>query len=231
MKRLVLIALVLVAALAPVTAQSIGGGLSFWLPESLYRAHDGSVGVESALETSVGLGQYLSFPIGLSYNQVYALQVEGPGISASAAPWFYADSLVLHLMGKLHVGVGPVYIDAFGGGAAGVNFGGLKPLTTNIERTIASAGEYWTFTGGPTIDGGGFGYGWVAGGGIGMTFGQISVDINATYRLLRYAVSVSGDYVSTDGTTLLDSNTYTSATGLKARLGGFSVGVNGSFAM
>ncbi len=33
-----------------------------------------------------------------------------------------------------------------------------------------------------------------AGGGIGMTFGQIRVDINATYRLLRYAVSVNGSF-------------------------------------
>lgn len=228
MKRILIGVVVLAAVLSPSFAQSFGGGLSFWVPESLYLAQDGSVGVESALETSIGMGDFLSFPIGLSYNQVYALQVEASGIDpAASSPWFYADSMVVHLMGKLHLPIGPLYLDAFGGGAAGFNFGGLKPLTANIENTIAATGEYWKFTSGPTISGGGFGYGWVAGGGVGMTFGQISVDINATYRLLRYDVGVSGDYLTTAGGT----GSYTSPADLEARLGGISFGINGAFAM
>lgn len=231
MKRFALVLAMAIVVLTPAATQSFGGGLSFWLPESLYLTGDGSVGVESALETSFGLGEFLSFPIGLSYNQVYAMLAEFPDATTSNAPWFYADSMVVHLMGKAHIALGPLYIDAFGGGAAGLNFGGLKPLTTNIENTIAASGEYWKFSASPTIEGGAFGYGWVAGGGIGMTFGQISVDLNATYRLLRYEVSVSGDYVASDGSSFLGTGAYDSPAALKARLGGISFGINGAFSM
>lgn len=72
MQRTAIIGLVLVLGFAvPVAAQSVGGGLSFWVPESLYLGRGGSVGVESAIGSSLGFGEVITVPFGIAYNKVY----------------------------------------------------------------------------------------------------------------------------------------------------------------
>jgi hypothetical protein len=231
MKRLMVMCVLLIAGSSSLFSQSVGGGLSFWAPESLYLGRDGSVGVESGLSTSVSMGEMISIPVGVVYNKVFGLLPEGSAAGTAPDPWFIADSIILTLGLQADIGLGPLYVQFFGGGAGGWNVT-LTPLVSNIETDIAAAGEIATFDGAPAITDGRFGYGWYAGGAVGMSFGQISVDLNVTYREVQFPFSVSGDYFaisSADGSFVATRNL--NETGLAARLAGFSVGLGGSFAM
>ncbi len=234
MKRTMIIGFVIFFALGlimPLAAQSVGGGLSFWVPESLYLGRGGSVGIESALGSSVGLGDILSLPFGIAYNKVYGLLPEGDGVGTEASPWFVADTLLGFVMAKVRLPIGPLYVDVFGGGAGVWNMT-LIPLARNIESAIAGAGQTVTFTEPPVIDGGRFGWGWQAGGGIGMEVGPVSVDLNVTYRAVKTAASVSGSYYSIDeaGPTVAEPLSY-GPESILIRLTGFNVGVDVSFEM
>ncbi|MBU8912380.1 MAG: hypothetical protein KOO61_00035 [Spirochaetales bacterium] len=234
MKHTKTVCLVILFALGlamPLAAQSVGGGLSFWVPESLYLGRGGSVGIESALGSSLGLGDMLSLPVGIAYNKVYGLLPEGDAAGLEPLPWFVADTLLGFVMAKARLAVGPVYVEAFGGGAGVWNMT-LVPLTANIESDIAAAGQTVTFTGNPTITGGQFGWGWQAGGAIGVTIGPVSVDLNVTYRAVKTPATVTGDYYAIDesGSTGSGLLSY-GAESIFIRLAGFNVGIDASFAM
>lgn len=234
MKRTMIIGLVILFALGltlPLAAQNVGGGLSFWVPESLYLGRGGSVGVESALGSSVGLGDFASLPFGIAYNKVYGLLPEGNGVGTEASPWFVADTLLGFVMAEVRFSVGPLYVEAFGGGAGVWNMV-LVPLTANIESEIAGAGETVTFDGSAAIDGGRFGWGWQAGGAIGAKIGPVSVDLNVTYRSIKSSASVSGEIYSIDeaGLTVIGPSDYDSGS-IFIRLVGFNVGIDVSFEM
>lgn len=230
MKRLILVAVLMIAVALGVSAQSVGGGLSFWVPESLYLQRGGTVGVESGLSTSVSMGEMISVPIGIAYNKVYGLLPEGDAAGTAPAPWFIADTMILTLGVQADIGLGPVFFQLFGGGAGGWNMS-LTPLVSNIETDIAADGEIATFDGTPSVTDGRFGYGWYAGGAVGMNFGQISVDVSVTYREVKFPFSVSGDYFAIEETngSFIAARTL-NETGLSARLAGLSVGLGGSFA-
>ncbi len=234
MKRTRTICLVILFALGltmPLAAQSVGGGLSFWVPESLYLGRGGSVGIESALSSSFGLGDFISLPFGIAYNKVYGLLPEGDAIGTAPAPWFVADTLLGFVMAKARLAIGPLYLEAFGGGAGVWNMT-LVPLTANIESEIAGVGETVTFTETPTITAGQFGWGWQAGSAIGVSIGPVSVDLNVTYRAIKSPVTVNGDYYSIDesGPTASGPLSYESES-IFIRLAGFSVGIDASFEM
>jgi hypothetical protein len=223
---LLVAAALLIAAVSPVAAQSVGGGVSVFVPESMYWAGEGSVGVETALGSSLGLGDILSLPFGVVYNKVYALMREIDG-QVGGSPWFFSDTLSGHLMLKARLPVGPVYFDLFGG------LGGfwaitLEPLVKNIETNSAPADHIYTFEEPLVIDGGRFGWGWQAGAGIGVKIDQISVDVNATYRLYRADATLRGTYSDVFSSTVTTGNDFLQA--LKIRLAGFSIGIDGSFA-
>lgn len=229
MKRTAAIVLLVLVAAAPIAAQSVGGGLSFWLPESQYLTGEGSVGVETALGSSLGLGEFLSLPFGLVYSQVYGLMPEIEG-TLGELPWFYADSIALFLMGKVRLPMGPVYVDAFGG-VNGVWHAGLRPLTKNIEADIAATDRLYTFQDAIGVEGGTLGWGWQAGGALGVTIDQISVDLNVTYRLINTPATITGTYSDVDpaaGTVTVD-NSYSQE--LNLRLAGLSIGIDASFRM
>ena len=225
----VLMVVMMIVGAGSVAAQSVGGGVSVWLPESSYLVDEGSLGVETALGTSFSMGDLLSLPLGVVINPVYALMPEIDG-TVGDSPWFYADTISTFLMAQLRLPVGPIYFDAFGG-VAGFWNATLRPLVKNIEQDIAAADHIYTFEGAPTITDGRFGWGWQAGGGIGVRIDQISVDLNVTYRLMRADATIGGTYadVDTAGPTATLGNDYEQA--MKIRLGGFSIGINGSFAM
>lgn len=234
MKRTKTIGLVILFAMGlsvPLAAQSVGGGLSFWVPESLYLGRGGSVGVESALGSSVGFGDLISLPFGIAYNKVYGLLPEGTAIGAQPPPWFIADTLLGYAMAKAHIAIGPLYVEAYGGGAAVWNMT-LVPMIGNIESEIAAAGQSVAFVDPPVIAGGRWGYGWQAGGAIGVSIGPISVDLNITYRVVKSPATVSGNYYAID-------NTGPTVSGLLSygpesifiRFAGFDVGISGSYEM
>ncbi len=236
MKRTKTICLVTMFALGltiPLAAQSVGGGLSFWVPESLYLGRGGSVGIESALGSSVGFGDMISLPFGIAYNKVYGLLPEGAGagIGTEPPPWFIADTLLGFAMAKIRLPIGPLYVEAFGGGAGVWNMT-LVPMIGNIESEIASAGQVWAFSAPPVIDGGRFGWGWQAGGAIGMSIGPISVDLNVTYRVVKSPATVSGSYYSIDtsGLTVSGPLSY-GPEDVLIRLAGINVGIDVSYEM
>lgn len=223
--RLLLVAAaLLIAAVSPVAAQSVGGGVSVFVPEAMYLADDGSVGVETAIGSSVGMGEILSVPFGLVYNKVYALMREIDG-QVGGSPWFFADTLTGFVNAKARLPVGPVYFDLYGG-VGGFWSMKLVPLVKNIESDIAPEGSLYTFEDPLEVDDGRLGFGWQAGGGVGVRIDQISVDINVTYRLYRADATLSGTYSDVGVST---GEAWEQA--LKIRLGGFSVGIDGSFAL
>ncbi|MCK4515560.1 MAG: hypothetical protein KAU31_09900 [Spirochaetaceae bacterium] len=234
MKRTKIICLVILFALGftmPLAAQSLGGGLSFWVPESLYLGRGGSVGIESALGSGVGFSDMITLPFGIAYNKVYGLLPEGTAIGSEPPPWFIADTLLGFVMVKVRLPIGRLYVDAFGGGAGVWNMT-LVPLTGNIESEIAGAGQTVTFTETPTIEGGQFGWGWQAGGAIGAKIGPVSVDLNVTYRTVKTAATVSGDYylIDTSGPAVSGPLSY-GPESIFIRLAGFNVGIDVSFEM
>ena len=219
------------AVVAPVASQNVGGGVSFWVPESLYLGRGGSVGVESALGSSVGLGDVVSLPFGIAYNKVYGLLPEGAIAGTTPSPWFVSDSILGYVMVKARVGLGPLYVDLFGGGA-GVWNATLLPLTKNIEGDLAAVSELLSFAGGPTVEGGRLGWGWQAGGGIGTTIGPASVDLNVTFRSVKSPASISGTYFSGDpaGPALTGPDPY-GPESFVLRLTGLSIGIDASVKM
>ena len=230
-KRFVLAVILAASGIVAANAQSVGGGVSVWVPESLYLDRGGSVGVETALGSSVGLGSILSLPFGVVYNKVYGLLPESAeGLPTAPRPWFVADTFVLHASLMVTVPIGPLYAKAFGGGAGGWN-ATLVPLVGNIAADLAADGQLVVFDGGmPTITDGRWGYGWIAGGAVGITIDQIAIDLNATYRLLRYDVTVAGDVFRIDaesGAFIADEPV--SIPNLVARLAGVSIGINARF--
>lgn len=234
MKRIVGIWLIVVGAMivAPgLAAQSVGGGLSFWVPESLYLGRGGSVGVESALGTSVGFGERASLPFGIVYNKVYGLIPEGTAAGTAPDPWFVADTLLAYAMAQVRLPIGPLYVDLFGGGAGVWNMT-LVPLAGAVESALAGSGEAVAFDGAPIIEGGQFGWGWQAGGGVGVQAGPVAVDVNVTYRLLKSPATISGTYyrVDTAGPAVSGATAWGSES-IMIRLSGFSVGVSASFDM
>lgn len=222
-----------VAAILPVSAQSVGGGLSFWVPESLYLGRGGSVGVESGLGSSMGFGKFLSLPFGIAYNKVYGLLPEGASIAAEPEPWAISDSLLAFVMVKARLPLGSLYLDLFGGGAGVWNMS-ITPLTGNIQAAVGAAGPAGTtaaFIGDATIVDGGFGWGWQAGGGFGANIGPVAVDLNVTYRVLRAPGTVTGSYYEVDTTTLVATKREYDSGAMAFRLAGFSIGIDASFEM
>ena len=198
------------------------------------------------METSFGLGDFISFPIGFAYNQVYGLTANSSEDAeqelSSDGPWYYADSFLPYLMVKATVPVGPVYIEAFGGGGANLIFN-LHPVTNQIAEDLADAGAISRAasdapvgiesTGLKTTTKAGFG--WMIGGGAGVTFGQISVGVDVTYRRMKHALSVTGNYFSSDGTSgengAFDTEAYFGEDGLNLFLEGWAIGIGGRYAM
>jgi hypothetical protein len=224
-RRVAAVIIVIVAAVLPLSARSVGGGISVWVPESMPLVQEGTVGVETSLGSSLGLGDNLSLPFGLVYNKVYALLPEIDGVIGSL-PWFFAETLTGHLMAKARLPIGPLYLEVFGGVGGLWNIM-LVPLTKNIEREVAPQDHLYSFQEPLLITNGRFGWGWQAGSAVGVTFDRISVGVSATYRLLTTEAGLRGIYADVAGGTVVVDRAY--AQDLRIRFGGFSIGLNGSY--
>lgn len=240
--RLLVLTLLLVAA-GTLSAQSFGGGISVFVPWDMLEGETGSISFETSLETSLGLGDYLSIPVGFSYNQVYGMGAVGTLSDIStdpdaaletSGPWFYADSLLPYLLLKANVPLGPVYLDLYGGGALNYNFS-LRPFTDRISRDLQATGAFGASPGTAaitdiTIDSG-IGWGWIAGAGFGVQIDQIRVGLDVSYRYVVHPLTVTADYVTSSGTgvSTVEADQYVDQ--LRAVLQGLSIGIGGSFSM
>lgn len=234
MKRLVVLLVLMLFAVAGVWGQSVGGGVSVFLPESLYWNGNGSVSVQTSLSTSFGFGEILSFPIGVSYNQIYGLKPGADELNINARPWFYADNIMPFLMLQARVGIERFYVEAFGGGALSWN-PVIRPLTKNIEADLAGRlsgdnADDISFTS-LSVDNA-LGYGWLAGGGLGINIQGVDVDLSGTYKSMVHGVVLSGEYVriqTAEGP--IEFSSSSDLTNFQVLLRGITIGVNGSIEM
>lgn len=222
-----LLVVMMICHVGVLSAFEAGGGVAVLIPESLYAKGDGSLSVQTALGTGTSVNTFISIPIRVAYNQVYGLMPSGGTFGGAASPWFYGDSILADIQLKIRIPVDTFYVDAFGGGAANW-LPGVKPLTKNIETSIASTldgVDQVSFAGAPAFATG-LGFGWLAGGGFGVRIDAISVDISATFITVEHPLTVSGSYYELPGgTSTVD---YTAPDDLGLRLRGLIVGIRGS---
>ncbi len=217
-------------------AQSAGGGLSFFFPESLLEG-SGSVSKEAGLSTSLGLGNFISIPVGFTYIKASGfMPYDETGEDDSLERiddtiWYTADTFIPYLRLKTHIPLGPAFFEAFGGvagawivapqtfdGAVGRYYGGeasdvnyyiLKDLETDIS----------------------FGFGYQFGGTIGFTMDAISIGIEGIFTDLRADTELtSGDYYEASESSGLVEGSGEFERTFTSRLRGISIGVNGSYA-
>lgn len=230
MKRL-LIALLGALCVVGVGAQSFGGGVSVFVPTDMFEGQTGSVSIETALETSLGLGGVFSLPIGFAFNQVYGLSPDG---IASSGPWFYADSFAPYAMLLARLPAGPVFFEVFGGGLMNWNIS-LRPISDTIANDLVAAG----YIGNPGDRAGlsdlridsPLGFGYLAGAAVGVTFGQISIKADVTYRHAVHDLELRAEYftdASTSGS--FDSSQVSALDDLRVVMQGIAFGISGSFA-
>jgi hypothetical protein len=224
-----------------VTAQAVGGGVSVFVPADMFLGNTGSISFETSLETALGLGDYFSIPVGVAYNQVYGSGVTGSLSGGddleTSGPWFYSDSLLPYLLAQVHLPLGPLYLDLFGGGALNWN-ASLRPFHDRIARDLRDAGVFGAPHSGPVAVTdlsitSGIGYGWVAGASAGVQIGQISVGVTAAYRHILHDLAISGRYFRPDdpGDEFDSSDDDFPVEDLQLLLHGVSIGINGSFRM
>jgi hypothetical protein len=237
----VLAAVVFVVAatvsVAPVTSQSVGGGISVFVPWDMFEGQTGSISFETSAETSLGLGPFLSFPIGVAYNQVYGASVSGTlqdddSALKTSGPWFYTDSLLPYLLAKVTIPAGPLYFELFGGGALNWN-ASVRPFHDRIARDLRDAGAFGAKTGTVAVTdltvNSGVGYGWVAGASAGVRIDQISVGISATYRHIYHEITIEGEYFRPNGPVgeFDTSDDDFAVENLTMIMNGLSIGING----
>ncbi len=230
MKRLLLV-LLLSAAVAGISfSLQAGGGISVFVPESLYLHKQGSVSVETNFQYSIGLSKLLSLPIGVSWDKIYGYTPGGTAaLDAETTPWFFGDSVMGYAMANLHLPISIFYVDLFGGGAANWN-ASLSPVGQSIESYLASAAGASSVALTSLSVQAPWGYGWLAGAGFGVSIKKFSVDISATYRDVRSPLTISGDYygLNSSGTVITSKQTF-KPTGAQVIMRGISVGLNGHF--
>lgn len=222
-------AALLFSAAAWAQAIELGGGVSVFIPEALYRYHTGSISVETNLQWTIGLSRYLSIPVGVNYDKIDGLMVSVAGNPAPTQPWFVADSIMPYAMLKLHIPLWIFYLDLFGGPALAWN-ATLTPLGQNVEGYLAAQagpGNSASFSNPTFVNA--LGIGWLAGAGIGVSVKNVKVDITGTYRSITSALGLGGSYylINQSGPTATSKTINWSATTLLLR--GISIGLNGVF--
>jgi hypothetical protein len=223
MKRALIVTSILILMAAGIGAQSLGTGITVFVPESLYQGEDGSVSLETGFDSSIGLGNLLSLPFGLTY-----IKVNGLSPAESDQAWYAADALLLHLMVQIRVDLGPVFLKAYGGGAASWLMS-HKPYAQSIEAYYLSqaGGGIDDVQLSGISDDFRWGFGWQAGGGFGVKIDPIEIQVDATYRSIGHQGTLTADYSEITGGSAATSSLSES---IALFLRGISIGLGGSFA-
>ena len=208
--------------LAP--AVGVGSGISVYIPESLYEYNDGSISLEQNLEVSLGLSSIFSLPLGINYNTNYGLMVDGE--DRAEDPWFYSDALMPYALLKAHIPLGAAFIELFGGVGANRNLT-LRSLEGNIEKNLSSSSSQAVFKDGSLDYENNWGFGYLAGGAVGIMIDQISLQISALYRDIRHELNLTAEYASSSEIT--PGAVYDPGESLTLVMRGISVGIGGSF--
>jgi len=221
MKKGVVALVVGIFLLASLGAQAVGGGISFFMPETLYKYGRGTIGFEQGLSTSLGIGSLLSIPIGFAYHSSDGYTVEGTGLQTVNAPTLYGDLIMPYVQLKMKVPIGPLYLEAWGGGALGWAFS-LNP-TGDFTKLLQTDSDPLAL--GTTDIRKKLGYGWMAGGAIGVQIDAVGVDLGVSYRDIK--IPLEGTVQA--GAIGSGLTTYTLDDSVKAILRGLSFRIGGSF--
>lgn len=228
MKKVVSAFAAMVVVVLSAHAQSAGGGLSVFVPESLYRHAKGTVAFEQGFSTSIGLGPFISIPVGFAYHSTDGYLFEHEGLVEADGPSFYGDSFIPYAGLKAHIPLGPsFYLDAFGGGALNWAFS-LQPNAIGLAQNLADGSNQKIAFDEIEVERS-IGYGWMVGGAFGIKIDRISIDLGATYRLLMVPVVVTADLRRVDGASATEDRVRY-ADGF-AVLRGVSIRLGGSYAL
>ena len=207
-----------------------GGGISVFVPQSLYLHGQGSVSVDSTLQYAVGLSKFLSIPIGVTYDKIYGFTPGGTAsLDQAGSPWFFGDTFMGYAMAKLHLPVSIFYLNLYGGGAVAWN-AVLTPVGQSIESYLASSdGAAAVAFPNPSYSAP-WGFGWIAGAGVGVAIRKVSVDLNAIYRDVSSPLHLSGTYYAVSGSTAT-AKSYTAPAGAALLMQGLSIGISASLSL
>ncbi len=213
---------------------SVGGGISVFVPQSLYQGRSGSVSKEAGLSTSLGLGNYLSLPVGFTYlkaNGFTADGITGSGGGEDLNMWFSADTFLPYLRAKASLPLGIFYAEVQGG-ITGAWIVAPQPFIRTIENHYSTPETRYVFdqiSMDPV-----WGWGWQAGASAGIRIDAISVGVDLLYTSIRADMNLSSDTYwavdrDTPGSTAQETD-FDFGEDLQARLRGFSIGLSGKFA-
>ncbi len=230
MKKLIATIAVAILITVSVSAQSAGGSISVFLPESLLLG-EGSASIETGFSTSVGLGSLVSVPVGFSYIQAYGLLPDGGPIAS--APWVYADSLLFH--GGLRASLDFGRVSVFAGAGGVLNWMPVaRVLLHNVATDLADDGTVVAFDPEGVETKVGLGLGWYAETG---TAFRVTEQIALTLRGRLYVILSDFSLNATMFT--VDTNTNTAVSSqfesaeryeaLRVVLRALSISLGGSF--
>ena len=211
MKKLMVLVLCTLCLPLFIHAQSLGGGISFFLPETLYLDNDGTIGFEQSLGTSVKIGNMLSIPVGLVYHSSDGYRLEDTGLQETSGPALYGDIFMSYAQAKLRLPLGMLYVDGWAGGALAWAFS-MKP-TGNFPRLFGSdivVQETDLIKK--------MGYGWLVGAALGIQINAIGIDFGASYRSIAFPLE--GSVTHSSGTHDFTSKARVILRGISFRIGG-----------
>ncbi len=232
MRKILLLALILTSTAALGFAQSAGGGISFFFPESILDG-SGSVSKEAGLSTSLGIGEVLSIPVGFTYIKASGFtgykDTDGDDKldQLDDRIWYTADTFIPYVRLKGHFDLGNMFVEGFGG-IAGAWIVAPQAFEGSIGRYYGtqSSGEYYVFN---DLDSDfSFGWGYQVGAAFGLRFDALSISLEGIFTDLKADTEInSTDNWYYDGSTTLEDVDFTRT--FTSRLRGISIGINGSY--
>jgi hypothetical protein len=211
MKKLTVLVLCSLCLPLFVSAQSLGGGISFFLPETLYLDNDGTIGFEQGLGSAVKIGNMLSVPIGLVYHSSDGYRLEDTGLQSITGPALYGDILMPYAQLKLRMPLGMLYLDGWAGGAVAWAFS-MKP-TGNFPQLFGSGIAVQEAD---LIKN--MGYGWMVGAALGIQIDAIGIDFGASYRSIAFPLE--GSVTHSEGSHVFSRQARVLLRGISFRIGG-----------
>ncbi len=226
MKKPIVILLVSILAAAGASAQSAGGGVSVFVPETLYLHGEGTIAFEQGLSTELGFGPFLSLPVGFAYHSTDGYTLKHEDLRSQDGPSLYGDAIIPYAMLKARLPLGPLFLDGFAGGALAWAFS-LSPTGRFFPQALAPDGDTRIALSDLSIDKK-LGYGWLAGAALGVKFGAVEVDLGATFRSIAIPLDIEAEYAEVHGTSAGAEETRTFKEA-EAVLRGISFRLGGSF--
>lgn len=233
MKKILFILMILAPTGAPILfAQSAGGGLSFFFPESLLDK-SGSVSKEAGLSTNLGFGNGISIPLGFTYIKASGLQAYKDTDDDESLEkldeniWYIADTFIPYVRAQVHVDLGSLFVEGFGG-IAGAWIVAPQAFTGAIGRYYGAEDgvDYYVFS--DLESEFSFGFGYQFGAAVGFRSGDISISLEGIFTNLKADTEITATEGWEGGTTPGTISDFSSE--FTSRLRGISLGLNGSYA-